>query len=91
VLRFRNQVGGLDADQKFERILVREGQVTRLANTGNNLKAPAARLEIRRNSFAVRTVSKWNELPDLIKSSKNVIQFKSQLKTRTENGGQPAL
>jgi hypothetical protein len=70
----------------FERIPVREGPVTRLAGNGNNLKLPAARLDIRKNSFAVRTVSKWNELPDQIKASKNVIQFKNRLKTHKEKG-----
>jgi ribonucleases P/MRP protein subunit RPP40 len=91
VFRYRNQVGGLDAKTMFEKIPVREGPVTRLAGNGNNLKLPAARLDIRKNSFAVRTVSRWNELPDQIKSSKNVVQFKRMLKTYNENGGRPDL
>jgi Reverse transcriptase (RNA-dependent DNA polymerase)/Endonuclease-reverse transcriptase len=90
VFKFRNKIGGLDTDNMFERIPTRGGPVTRLAGTGNNLLAPAARLEIRRNSFAVRTVSQWNALPDQIKSSKNVVQFKNRLKSYTENGGRPA-
>jgi hypothetical protein len=90
VFRFRNEIGGLNADQLFEKIPVREGPVTRLAGSGNNLKVPAARLEIRKNSFAVRSVSKWNELPDLVKNSRSISQFKYRLKTHMENGGRPA-
>jgi hypothetical protein len=90
VFRFRNEIGGLNADQMFEKIPVREGPVTRLAGSGYNLKVPAARLEIRRNSLAVRTVNKWNELPDLVKNSKSITQFKNRLKTHMENGGRPA-
>jgi ribonucleases P/MRP protein subunit RPP40 len=69
VFRFRNQIGGLNAETMFERIPARDGPVTRLAGGGNNLKLPAARLDIRKNSFAVRTVNKWNDLPDQIKAS----------------------
>jgi hypothetical protein len=63
----------------------RAGPVTRLTGSASNFKPPAARTEIRRNSFAVRTISKWNELPEEVKNSNNATGFK--LKTHRENGG----
>jgi Reverse transcriptase (RNA-dependent DNA polymerase)/Endonuclease-reverse transcriptase len=91
VYRFRKGIGGLNGNLLFESIPVRSGPVTRLAATGNNLKLPTARLDIRKNSFAVRTVSRWNELPDQIKESGNIVQFKNRLKTHNENGGRPPI
>ena len=37
------------------------------------------RLEIRQNFWSVRVASKWNSLPDLVKSAKTVNLFKNGL------------
>jgi Reverse transcriptase (RNA-dependent DNA polymerase)/Endonuclease-reverse transcriptase len=91
VFRLTKGIGGLRFEDMFDRIPVREGPVTRLAGARNNLKAPVARLEIRRNSFAVRTINKWNGLPHPIKDSKDVKEFKNRLKIFMENGGRPPV
>ena len=41
------------------------------------LKEEAARLEIRRNSFAVRAAKTWNSIPDEVKESKSINAFKN--------------
>jgi hypothetical protein len=87
VYRFHKGSGGLQAEKIFVRANTRAGPVTRLTGSASNFKIPAARVEIRRNSFAVRTISKWNELPEEIKNSSNATGFKKALKTHRENGG----
>jgi hypothetical protein len=62
---------------KFEQAIAR----TRLAVGHDNLVLPVARTEIRRNSFAVRVVTKWNRLPDEVKRSSNAEEFKKRIKT----------
>ena len=36
-----------------------------------------ARLEIRRNFFAIRAAKKWNDLPELVKTSTSINGFKN--------------
>jgi hypothetical protein len=72
--------GGLVLEDMFERANDREGARTRQTTGRNNLKPPAARTEIRKNSFAVRAVKDWNELPDELKSIDDVKKFKKALR-----------
>jgi hypothetical protein len=51
-----------------------------LATGHDNLILPVARTEIRKNSFTVRVVSKWNRLSDEIKMSRTAEEFKKRLK-----------
>jgi hypothetical protein len=46
----------------------------------DNLEVRPARTEIRRHSFFVRIVQKWNSLPDEIKLSSSIEEFKNRLK-----------
>jgi hypothetical protein len=78
--------GGLGTAGLFEQIGHRNGARTRLVAGVNNLELPAARTEIRRNFFTVRTVQGWNSLPDQIKQCGNSKQFKTALKSHV-NGG----
>jgi hypothetical protein len=57
----------------------REGARTRLAAGHDNLVPKQARTDVRKNSFFVRVVPKWNGLPDEIKTSKNAEEFKNRL------------
>ena len=41
------------------------------------LEKERARLDIRKNSFTVRVVRKWNELPESVKNQKSVNGFKN--------------
>jgi hypothetical protein len=61
------------------------GRQTRLAADPLNVKLPPARLEIRRNFFSVKICEKWNKLPGKVKESKNVRQFKMELKKLRAN------
>jgi hypothetical protein len=63
----------------FERAEQRDGMCTRLAVGINNLKVPAARTEIRKNFFTVRTVSDWNSLPNELKVEPSKEKFKRAL------------
>ena len=44
-----------------------------------NVERLEGRLEIRQNFWSVRVASKWNSLPDLVKSAKTVNMFKNGL------------
>jgi hypothetical protein len=77
-----NGIGNIEYSGLFTK-LQRETARTRLAAGHDNLALPVARSEVRRNSFAVRVVSKWNGLPDEIKMSSGVDEFKRRLKIST--------
>jgi hypothetical protein len=79
VYRYKEGIGRIEQNL-FEKIDVREGAVTRAAAGYLNYKIPAARGEIRKNSFAVRTVREWNALPEKTKASRTCEQFKIGLK-----------
>ena len=59
----------------------------------NVMKSEAARLETRRNSYRVRVVKKWNEIPDWVKEKTSVNAFKNAYdkwnedKSRTREDG----
>jgi hypothetical protein len=74
-----NGIGNIDYSGLFTKIQ-RTGARTRLAAGYDNLIMPQARTEVRRNSFAVRVVPKWNRLPDEIKQSRSVEEFKRKIK-----------
>jgi hypothetical protein len=89
VFRYSKSVGGIGPEVMFEAAAAREGVITRQTGDGLNFKIPAARLEIRKNSFAVRTVKHWNQLPIEIKSAQDCEAFKKKLKKWRECGGRP--
>jgi hypothetical protein len=74
-----NGVGNIDYTNLLTKIN-RENGRTRLAAGHDNLETKQARTDIRKNSFFVRVIQKWNRLPDEIKKSKNVDEFKRRLK-----------
>jgi hypothetical protein len=74
-----NGTGNIDYTGLFTKIN-RETARTRLAAGHDNLVTRPARTDVRKNSFAVRVVPKWNALPDEIKQSRNSEVFKSRLK-----------
>jgi hypothetical protein len=89
VYKFYKGVGKLEPGKLFNKIPERTGPVTRLASHGSNFAVPVSRLDVRKNSFAVRSVQKWNELPPQIKESTTCDKFKRALKKHVENGGRP--
>ena len=44
-----------------------------------NVERLEGRLEVRQNFWSVRVASKWNSLPDMVKSAKTVNMFKNGL------------
>jgi hypothetical protein len=90
VYKFYKGVGKLEPEKLFNKIPERTGPVTRLASHGSNFAVLVSRLDVRKNSFAVRSVQKWNELPPQIKESTTCDKFKRALKKKhVENGGRP--
>ncbi len=55
------------------------GARTRQATAHQGLAVQYARTDIRKRSFAVRVVEKWNHLPDSIKMAPNKESFKRGL------------
>jgi hypothetical protein len=63
--------GKIKYETVFEKANNREGPRTRNTESQNNLKLPMARTELRKNSFAVRTINQWNNLPEELKGCEN--------------------
>jgi len=63
----------------FERAAAGD-RTTRAAADPWNVKVPFARLEIRRNFFAVRAANHWNKIPAELKASSSKESFKLQYK-----------
>jgi hypothetical protein len=85
--KFINGVGGLNCEGLLTKVDTGENRRTRQSAGKDNLRRQVARTEIRKNSFAVRVVSKWNSLPDNIKESRSVEEFKKKLKIHTRMVG----
>jgi hypothetical protein len=84
-----NGVGNIDHSEILVKINRDYGR-TRLAAGHDNLVARQARTDIRKNSFFVRVVQKWNSLPDDVKKSKNADEFKRRIKAlNNETGARP--
>jgi hypothetical protein len=77
--KFINGVGNINIENLFTKMDSRDQIRTRQATGKDNLRTLVARTDIRKNSFAVRVVSRWNNLPDEIKNSRTVQEFKRKL------------
>jgi len=74
----------LDRDKIFHLRL--ENIATRQAADPLNLRQDRSRLEVRKNWFSQRVVTKWNELDASIKNAPSLKLFKSHLNTLQEMG-----
>jgi hypothetical protein len=79
VYKILNGTGNIDYTGLFTKIN-RETARTRLAAGHDNLVIKQARTDVRKHSFSVRVVQKWNGLPDAINQSRNADMFKNRLK-----------
>ena len=76
----------------FQLMAEREGGANTRAAAGHLNVVPAnnCNLDVRRNFFSQRVVQSWNSLPDRIKMSLTVNQFKNSLDDYKAWGGHPA-
>jgi len=65
----------------------REGARTRQAAGPRTLAGQFARTDVRKHSFAVRVVERWNSLPDNVRVAENQEAFKRGLRAWRKNGG----
>jgi hypothetical protein len=77
VHKFLTEKSGSDM---FRQIAANGRAGTRQAAGGHGLSVQYARTDPRKYSFAVRTVEKWNRLPDEVKSAPTGTAFKEMLK-----------
>jgi len=77
VYKFMTEKSGSDM---FRHLAAQDGIRTRQAAGEHGLGIQYARTDPRKYSFAVRTVEKWNNLPEDIKTSQNGEVFKQKLK-----------
>jgi len=77
VYKFMTEKSGSDM---FRHLAAQDGIRTRQAAGEHGLGIQYARTDPRKYSFAVRTVEKWNNLPEEIKTSQNGEVFKQKLK-----------
>ena len=52
------------------------GRLTRMTADPDNLKIPAARLDVRRNFFSQRVPEQWNKIPPALKQAKTAAAFR---------------
>ena len=71
--------GSLNPDDLFRKPETRTGVATQSADDPHFLQIPKTKLEIRKNSFTVRIIDKWNALPHEMKSLEKIHQFKRAL------------
>jgi len=74
-------IRGHDEVAKSELFQMLEDRGTRRTEGGLSVVQEAARTEVRRNFFSLRTAGRWNDLPAEVKMSKNVNEFKRKLCT----------
>ena len=76
MFKIMNGTGSLNPDDLFRKPEIRTGVATRTADDPHYLQIPRTELEIRKNSFTVRIIEKWNALPHEMKSLEKIHQFK---------------
>ena len=79
MFKIMNSTGSLNPDDLFRKPESRTRVATQSANDPYFLQIPRTKLEIRKNSFTVRIIDKWNALPHEMKSLKKIHQFKQAL------------
>ncbi len=58
--------------------------MTRITADPMNIKPRSGRLEIRRNIFAVRVISDWNQIPAETKKKPTAASFKAEYASHRE-------
>ena len=65
----------------FRDRLVQNSQIHHYnTRTKTKVRTPFARLQICQNSFLIKGINIWNELPDAVKQAKTMLYLKSKVK-----------
>ena len=76
VWKIMNNKQAVNSNTWFHPVAQASGRDTRLSESPGMLSIPKYKLDIRKNSFGVRVVSKWNSLPHKLKFAENSDVFK---------------
>ena len=79
MFKIMNGTGSQNLEDLFRKPETRSGVATRSADDPHYLQIPRTKLKIRKNSFTVRIIDKWNALPLEMKSLAKIHQFKRAL------------
>ena len=77
-------------EQLFDRVGDNPGRETHFTADPQNIVVKRSRLDIRKNSFALRTADDWNSLSNGIKTCKTATAFKNAIKPHCFTGEQVA-
>ena len=77
-------------EQLFDRVGDNPGRETRFTADPQNIVVKRSRLDIRKNSFALRIADDWNSLSNGIKTCKTATAFKNAIKPHCFTGEQVA-
>ena len=80
VFKIMHGIDKVAPEALFIRVSEREDARTRLSADPMNIRMKPARLDIRKHSFALRIVEKWNRLDSETKNLKSIGAFKNALK-----------
>ena len=70
----------VDPTTWFQLVGDNPARVTRTTSDPMNIVHPNSRLNIRKNFFSNRVITKWNEIPSEIKMPSSIIASKSYIK-----------
>ena len=75
-----NRIGRVEPELLFTRVGANPDRQTRFTTDLMNITVKRSRLEIRKNSFAVRTAGEWNALSHVTKACRTAAMFKNAIK-----------
>ena len=78
VYKILHNVDKVDENVWFKRANVSSGRVTRLTANPLNLKKKRTNTDVYKNFFSNRVIDLWNNLPDCVKSARNLYTFKKE-------------
>ena len=78
VSKILNKVDKVKENILFTRANVNSERVTRLTANPLNLKKKRVNTDVYKNFFSNRVIDLWNNLPDNVKSARNLYIFKKE-------------
>ena len=75
-----NRIDRVEPELLFTRVGANPDRQTRFTTDPMNITVKRSRLEVRKNSYAVRTAGEWNALSHDTKTCRTVAMFKNAIK-----------